>query len=75
MPLQTPEREAPENTMSLTVAHLRALLARPECRDDMPVIIWNCGYDFVEKPAAAACIDIHDQLRITVDAIPADPIG
>jgi hypothetical protein len=52
--------------MTLTVAHLRALLARPECRDDMPVVISNYGSDFTEKPADAACIDLHDQLLINV---------
>lgn len=52
----------------LTVAHLKALLARPECRDDMPVVIESLGFDFCQHPATAARIDMHDELVLSVDA-------
>lgn len=56
------------NEMNLTVKHLRALLAQPECRDEMPIVIESHGFDFNEHAAEAARIDTHDQLVITVDA-------
>lgn len=51
----------------LTVKHLRALLARPECRDDMPVVLTaSDGVTIIAEPVAVR-IDLDDQLVITAE--------
>lgn len=52
--------------MHLTIAHLKALIARPECRDDMVVTIENLGPNFTNEFADAARISDEDELVITV---------